>query len=68
MKKRVIDIEKVIDHHFNMIKATIKQDKIDRIQREFKKKKEEEERQMKDKKDMRAMANDMGDNSQSHRS
>lgn len=43
LKKRVVDIENTIDNHFELIKSVIRQDKIDKIQREFKKKKEEED-------------------------
>lgn len=50
LKKRVMDIEKVIDDHFEMIKSVIRQNIVDRIEREFKRKREEEEQQMKDKK------------------
>ena len=37
MKKRVSDIEKVIDHHLELIKQSVYQSKLDKIERENKK-------------------------------
>ena len=36
MRKRITDIEKVIDHHFNLIKDSIYQSKVDAIERQNK--------------------------------
>lgn len=37
LEKRVSDIEEVIDHHFNLIKQTIYQNKADKIEKQNKK-------------------------------
>lgn len=42
LRQRVRDIEQTIDHHFELIKKVIRQDKIDKMQRA--KKRDEEEK------------------------
>ena len=37
MRQRVVDIEKVIDDHFNLIKDSIYKSKVDAIERQNKK-------------------------------
>ena len=41
MEKRITDIEEVIDHHFDLIKQTIYQNKADKIEKQNKKYEEE---------------------------
>ena len=46
LKTRIQDIEETIDTHFNMIQKAIKQDKVDKLERQMKlKDKEDEEKE-----------------------
>lgn len=46
MKKRITDIEEVIDIHFNLIKKVILKEKQERLYRAMKKDQQEQKKQM----------------------
>lgn len=66
LKRRIRDVEMVIDSHFELIKKPIRQSKIDKFERKIRKDQEEEEKIERERKEMKKLLSSPSD--ASHRS